>query len=162
MGEPAPLLPKKYLILVFKPPILYSGLHLMSEEFKIYIDRLRGGKTQRIEGIFPSDLLDIEEDGIRFNHPVKVSAEVYLAEDHLVIGISASTVVEARCACCNEFGQHPLIAPPQTLTEPLSEIKGAIFDFGPTLRSALLLELPIRIECRTNHCPAKNLFKTGE
>ena len=130
----------------------------MIEEFKIYIDRLKNGDVQKIEGNFSPELLDIEEDDIRFNAPVTVSAESYLADDHLILNISAATTFEMRCSICNEFTKKTLTVTNDYQTEAISEIRSAIYDFGIALREALLVELPQIVECNEGNCPMRKVF----
>lgn len=127
----------------------------MTDEFKIYIDRLKGGHTQKIEGTFDPLFLDVEEEELQFEKPVSVRGEVYLTDDHLVIHLTASTYAEMPCAVCNQMVQVALSSHNFYHTEPLSEIPSAIYDFGAPLREALLLELPRTAECNQGHCPSR-------
>jgi hypothetical protein len=135
----------------------------MIEEFKIYIDRLKRGDVQKVEGNFAPDLLDLEEDEFQFNYPVKVRAEAYLADDHLVLNFSALTAFETPCAICSEFTKKQISVTNDYHTVPLSEIRAAVYDFGIALREALLVELPQVVECNNGDCPMRHeLLKQDE
>jgi uncharacterized metal-binding protein YceD (DUF177 family) len=131
----------------------------MTDEFKIYIERLKGGpkksEVQKIEGAFSSQFLDLEEPELQFLAPVKVKGEAYLTEDHLVIHLSASTCATMPCAICNEMAEAPLKVDHFYHTEPLVEIPSGIYDFRIPLREALLIELPRTIECNRGQCPSR-------
>ena len=127
----------------------------MTEAFKIYIDRLKGGLVQRIEGAFDTGFLEIAEEELRFPHPVTVKGEAYLTEEHLVVHLSASTMAEMPCSVCNEMIKTPLTVGHFYHTEPLSDIRGALYDFGQALREALLIELPLTVECNKGRCPSR-------
>lgn len=129
----------------------------MIDDFKIYVDRLKKGLTQKIEGSYSPDLLDIQEDELEFNGPVAVRAEAYVAEEHLVIQLAATTVAEMPCAICNEIMKKNLSVANYTHTENLSEIKGT-YDAGTLVREALLLELPYTVECNDGNCPARKIY----
>jgi len=127
----------------------------MIEEFKIYIDRLKDGNVQKVEGAFDPALLEIEETDLQFHHPVSVQAEAYTTDDHLVIRLSASTAATIPCAICNEPTTAQVSCIDSYFTEDLEEIKGAVYDFGLALRENLLIEVPHTIECNEGHCPAR-------
>ena len=130
----------------------------MLEAFKIYLDRLKGGKSQEINGAFSTEFFEIEEDELKFERPVNVKGEAYLTEDHLVIHLKASTAATMPCSICNEMTDVPLSVDNFYHTEALAEIKDAIFDLSGPLREALLIELPIKIECKEGNCPSRKLI----
>lgn len=127
----------------------------MSEAFKIWIDRLKEGQTQKIKALFPPVFLDIAETELQFPFPVEVSGEAYLADMHLLLKFSASTRAVMPCAICNEMIETKLQINDFYHTEPLEEIRDAIFDFAPILREALLSELPKYVECCSGNCPQR-------
>jgi uncharacterized metal-binding protein YceD (DUF177 family) len=129
------------------------------EEFKIYIDRLKGGQTAQIEGSFDPSFLEIQEPELRFHTPVKVQGEAYLTDDHLVLHMTASTIAEMPCAICNEMIRTKLAIKDFYHTEGLSEIPSAVFDISAPLREALLIELPRTVECNEGHCPSREVLK---
>jgi uncharacterized metal-binding protein YceD (DUF177 family) len=129
------------------------------EEFKIYIDRLKGGGTVRLDGNFDPSFFEIQEPELQFHDPVALSGEAYLTDDHLVLHWTATTKAEMPCAICNEMTKTPLTTKNFYHTEPLSEIPSAIFDFSTLLREALLIELPGTTECNEGHCPSREIIK---
>lgn len=129
------------------------------EEFKIYIDRLKGGQTQRIEGSFDQAFLEIEEPELRFPNPIKVSGAAYLTDDHLIINLTASTMAEMPCAVCNEMIQTLIATKDFYHAEPLSDIPSAVFDLSAPLREALLIEVPRTVECNGGKCPSREILQ---
>lgn len=131
----------------------------MTDEFKIYIERLKAGPkksgVQKIEGLFPSHFLDLQEPELQFHDPVHVKGEAYLTEEHLVIHLSASTHATMPCSICNEMIKAPLKVDRFYHTEPLTDIPSSVYDFGQPLREALLIELPRTIECKPGQCPSR-------
>ena len=129
------------------------------EEFKIYIDRLKGGHTTRLHGSFDPAFLEVHEAELQFHHPVKVSGEAYLTDDHLVIHLSAATIAQMPCSICNQMIQTKVYTKDFYHTVPLAEIPSAIFDFSDPLREALLIELPRTVECNEGQCPSRETLK---
>ncbi len=131
----------------------------MTEDFKIYIDRLKGGHVQKIEESFNPSFLEVDEDELQFDLPVTVRGEAYLTDDHLVIHLAAATAAEMPCSVCNKMIKTPLTVGNFYHTEPLSEIRDAIYDFREALREALLIELPRTVECNAQTgqgtCPSR-------
>lgn len=131
----------------------------MIEQFKIFIDRLKDGSEQKIEGSFSPELLEVDEKELQFHHPVVVDAVCYTAEEDLIIQITASTLATMPCAICNEWTTIEISASNYYVTEPLEEIKGAVYDFGLALREALLTQVPHVGECNQGHCPDRKLIE---
>ena len=125
------------------------------DAFNIYIDRLRNGKNHRIDGNFPPSFLEVEEDSLRFEKPVTVKGEAYIAEDDLVLHLTVKAEASMPCSMCNEM--TPIKVSLESFYEaiPLSEVKGAIYDFRECLREEILLQIPHSVECRGGDCPAR-------
>ncbi len=126
---------------------------------KILIDRLKSGTTLKIEEMFAPFILGPNETDLRFETKVKVSGETYLTDSHLIVHLKAETKVRMPCAVCNEMIAVELKADNFYHTEPIEEIKGAIFDYSEALREALLVELPKIVECREGNCPQREVLK---
>ncbi len=127
----------------------------MLDDFKILIDRLKGGHTQKIEeGLNPS-FLGPEEQELRFCIPVKVQGEAYLTDDHLIIHLKAQTRVSMPCAVCNQMIEAELKVDNFYYTKAVEEIPSAVFDYSDALREALLIELPKTVECNGGKCPER-------
>lgn len=127
----------------------------MSEPFKIYIDRLKGGAVEKIDARLDPSFLDVNEPELSFSAPVHVKGEVYLTDEHLVIHLQAITVAMRPCAICNKIIQTELSVNNFYHTEEVQEIRSAIFDYSETLREALLVELPLVVECSGGKCPER-------
>jgi uncharacterized metal-binding protein YceD (DUF177 family) len=129
------------------------------ESLKIYIDRLKGGQTQKIDEILSPDFLDIHEEDLLFKDPIKIQAEVYIADAYLVIHLTAETRAYLPCSICNEPVQIPVAIKQFPITQELSEIKGAIFDLEEKIRETILLQVPLFIECHQGKCPERENIK---
>jgi hypothetical protein len=127
----------------------------VSDGFKIWIDRLSDGQIQKIKSLFPPAFLDVDEKELKFPFPVEVSGEAYLADMHLLLRLKASTRAVMPCIICNKMIETELKIVDFYHTEPLSDIRDAIFDFSDVLREALLSELPKYVECCSGNCPQR-------
>jgi len=127
----------------------------MPEPFKIYIDRLRGGNTQVIDASLDPAFLDVQEAELSFPSPVLLKGETYLTDEHLIIHLKASTKTIRPCAICNRAAQADLVVNDFYHTEMIQDIPSAVFDFREVLREALLIELPLVIECNNGKCPER-------
>jgi uncharacterized metal-binding protein YceD (DUF177 family) len=126
--------------------------------FNIFIDRLKGGATEKIEETHDSAFLGPDETDLKFGEAVKVKGTAYLTDDHLVIQMRAATMIQMPCAVCNKLQGIKLVGE-FTTAEPIAEIRGAVFDYSEALREALLLELPKTIECNGGKCPERAAIK---
>ncbi len=123
--------------------------------FEILIDRLRNGVTQKIDGAFEPEFLGVEENELQFPKKIQVCGETYLAEDHLVLRLKASTHAKMPCSVCNRMIEIELKIENFYHTEPLEEIRSGVFNYNEALREALLIELPQYVECNQGKCPER-------
>jgi len=123
--------------------------------FKILIDRLKGGHTQKIDEEFAPTFLGADEPELQFRSKVKVKGEAYLTDEHLVIHLKAGTKVLMPCAVCNAMIEARLEADNFYHAQPIEEIRGAVFDYSEALREALLIELPKTVECNGGNCSGR-------
>lgn len=130
----------------------------MLEPFKIWIDRLTDGKSEKICAQVNPNFLEIEEKELQFSAPVQIEGKAYLADQELIIHLAASGVALMPCSICNEMTSICIRIENFYHAESLESIKGAVFDFSIPLREALLLELPNYVECNGGHCPQRNLI----
>lgn len=126
------------------------------DAFKVYIDRLHNGKTQRVEALFPPEFLDVNEESLRFEKPVMVHGEAYIAEEDLVLHFKVEAEVLMPCSICNEMTPVVLSLPSFYEAVPLADVKGAIYDFRDCLREEVLLQIPHTVECQEGTCPARH------
>ncbi len=130
----------------------------MQESFKVWVDRLKEGQVQKIEGSFDSSFLDINETDLKFPKEVVVQGEAYLADQHLVLRFSASTQAALPCAVCNKILNVAFCIKNVYHTEALEDLRGALFDSSEPLREALLIEAPRYVECNEGCCPERVLL----
>lgn len=126
--------------------------------FKILIDRLKGGQTQKIKENLAPAFLGPDEPELCFCGQVEIQGEAYLTDAHLIIHLKAKVKALMPCAVCNEMIEIDLNADNVYHTEPIEEIRGAIFDYSEALREALLIELPKIVECNGGKCPERALM----
>lgn len=127
----------------------------MTDDFKIYIDRLKGGAAQKIDFLLEPSFMDINEPELSFPAPVRVRGEAYLTDDHLVLHLQAAAIAERPCAICNKIIKTEVSVNNFYHTEMLKDIPSAVFDYSEALREALLVELPLVVECNGGKCPER-------
>ena len=125
------------------------------ELFKIYVDRLRHGETERLSLSVKPDFMSISEPELKFTDPVEVSGEAYQAEGELVLNLNLSTQARLVCAICNQEVIHPIGIKNLYITKRLSEITSHVYDFSEEIREAILLEVPFVVECSAGNCPQR-------
>ncbi len=123
--------------------------------FEILIDRLRNGVLQKIEENFEPEFLGIEEPELQFPKKVQVSGEAYIAEDHLIVRLHASTAAKMPCTVCNRMIEIELKMDNFYHTQPLEEIRSGVFNYSEALREELLIKLPQYVECNQGKCPER-------
>lgn len=124
--------------------------------FKILIDRLKGGQTQKIDLREDPKFLGPDEPELKFHKPVIARGETYLADEHLIIHLQTSTGVKMPCAVCNAMiVEIELRVDHFYYAQPIEEIRDGEFDFSDPLREALLIELPKTAECNRGKCPER-------
>src|SRR3989338_2988581 len=126
----------------------------MNDSFQVWIDRLKGGQTQKINENFDPTFLGIQEEELRFERPVAVKGEAYLSDEELILHLNASTLALMPCAICNRMIETKVMVENFYHAEPIANIPSGLFDFTEALREALLIELPKYIECGTK-CPER-------
>lgn len=126
----------------------------MNDQFHIYIDRLKDQHTEVLNLSLTPDFLDVDEPELRFRKPVAVRGKAYLALQELVLDLEVAATAEMPCAICNEPTETPINLDRLMLVEPISEVQSGIFDMRSLVREAILLELPLKVEC-PGGCPKR-------
>lgn len=124
----------------------------MFDGFKIYVDRLRFGKVEKINENFDSSFLNVEDEDLCFNDKVRVNGSAYIAADELVININVKTQVSMLCCVCNNAVLKNVEIESFYYVESLNNIKHMVFDFRDVLRETILLEVPHFVECDNGKC----------
>lgn len=122
------------------------------DELKIYTDRLKEGERETLDLTLPPSLLSIQEEDTLFKDPIEFKAEVYIANEHLIIHLNLNTKARLFCCVCNEQVPYPIDIKNIYLTHPLQEIKGAIYDLTNEIRESILLQTPPFTECNQGNC----------
>jgi uncharacterized metal-binding protein YceD (DUF177 family) len=126
----------------------------MDDAFKIYIEQLREGHTEKLEETFHPDFLDVHAKDLDYQDPVFVTGEAYIAENELILHWNISTKAILPCIICTEPVKIDVKMQGYYHTVPLAEIKGGIFNFKDTLREIIILETPTFAECE-GQCPRR-------
>ncbi len=116
--------------------------------FKIYVDQLRAGKVEVLDAEVSPEFLDVEEKELSFSEPVALKGEAYLAQDELIVKVSATTHAQMPCRICNESCDVEVSIKNHLQVFPVGGLKRGYIDLREMLREALLLELPLTSECR--------------
>lgn len=131
----------------------------MDDAFKIYIEQLREGHTEKIEEKLDPSFLDVKEEDLSFVDPVEVEGEAYLAENDLVLHLNIHTFATIPCAICNEEIKVSVDLKNFYHTTPANEIKSGIYIFKEMLRENILLTTPLFAECNNGQCPERVQLK---
>lgn len=134
------------------------NLSLMTHALKIYIDRLSGERTEKIEETLAPSFIDVDEKDLQFPASVSLKGKAYLAEDHLIIQLKIETEAKITCAICNERVKQKIDVKQFYHTEELENIRGHVYDYTDPLREAILLEVPSYVEC-LGSCPKRTELK---
>ncbi len=129
------------------------------EKFKIYVDRLKNGNSEKFNETVEPAFLDIHEEELAFEENVQIKGEAYLADDHLVAHFSIETSAYLPCSICNEAVRIPLSIKDSYNTTPLTEIHSGIHDLTNEIREAVLLQVPLFTECNGGKCPERENMK---
>lgn len=125
----------------------------MDDTFRIYVDQLRDGHDQTIKENIAPAFLDIKESALFFKKNVKVDGKAYLAGSDLILCLNAVAEALIPCTICNDLVPVDIRIKDFYFTQPLAEIKSAVFSFEDVLREAILIEVPQFAECNKGHCP---------
>ncbi len=128
-------------------------------ELKIFIDRLKEGQVERIEGSLSTAILHLEDTDLSLKDTFTLVGEAYIAQPHLILKLKARAAAYLPCNICNEPVEVPLVVEDFYHTKPLEEIPSAIFDFSEALREDILLQVPQFAECCGGNCPERDRMK---
>jgi|688.fasta_scaffold03504_9 uncharacterized metal-binding protein YceD (DUF177 family) len=126
----------------------------MDDAFKIYIEQLRDGHTEKLEETFDSGFLEVTEKDLSFQDPILLKGDAYLAEDMLILNLNVETQAILPCSICNTPVKIALRIGGFYHAEPIEQIKGGIFNFKEVLREMILLDAPHFAECE-GRCPRR-------
>lgn len=129
----------------------------MKGQFKIFIHTLVNGRKEIIEESLSPEFMEIQEGDLAFNKPIHIKGSAEVADQTLIIRLHVSTEITIPCLICNEPVAVNLTLPDFCHAEPLSDIRGDIFNFKEVLREAILLETPRTAECEGN-CPERKIL----
>jgi len=139
----------------------------MDDVFHIYTDRLKGGNTEKIDEVVPSDFLEVHESDLTFKESIRFHGSAYLAEGDLILHLDVYATAIIPCAICGVPVETKVAVENLYHMEPLESLKGGVFQFQNVLREAILLDTPQFAECCGGKCPqrkeiAKYLTQEGD
>lgn len=123
-----------------------------SEGFKIHVEQLRHGSTERIHEEFSPEFIDLHEEGLDFQDTVFVEGEAYAADHELILCLKVSTYALVPCSVCNEHVKVLIQIPKLYVAEPLENVKSGIFSMESIIREAIILEAPQFVKCGQTTC----------
>lgn len=126
------------------------------ENFKIYLDQVSHGHTTLIDENVSPSFLKINEKELKFLKPVIVKGKSYITEEMLIFHLDISTSASMPCSICNEFCDFEIYLKNFYFTEELGKINSAFYDYGELVREAILLQIPLNLECNNGKCPERN------
>ena len=118
----------------------------------IHLSSLSGGKTEVIEHVIASSLLDIDDEKLVFGKDVSINGQAYLVDNWLILQFDIWTQAETICGVCNEACQITCDISGSRCEVDLEEIKGGKFDYLPFIRESILLEVPFYPLCGQDVC----------
>lgn len=130
----------------------------MDDHFKIFVDQLREGREHNFEDVLSPDFLDIHESDLKFESPIRLEGEAYLADTELVIHWNIQAEAIMSCSICNEPVIVPINIQNFYASEALENITNSIYCFKDLLREAILIEVPAFVECNQGHCVKRKEF----
>lgn len=125
----------------------------MDDAFKIYVDQLRDGHSEKIDETLDPSFIDLHDPDLTFQDPVRMTGEAYLADSDFVIRFDVDTVAVVPCAICNAMIKVPVQIRDAYIVAPRAEIKSGIFNFKELLREQIVLDAPQHVECGGGQCP---------
>lgn len=126
----------------------------MDERFKIFLEQLKGGATEKLEITCSPDFLEVKEPDLHFNDPVTVQGTAYLADEELILHIDCFVSAMIPCSICNAPVRVEMSIVNYYHVEPIAEVKLGYFNFKEVLREMILLEIPRFAECEGG-CPQR-------
>lgn len=130
----------------------------MDDRFNIYIEQVREKSEEKIDLTLDPHFLEIDEKDLKFDHPVSLIGEVYVADKELVFHWNLETEAKIPCSICNEWTPVKVAVSNFYTSVPISEIKTGIYNFKELLRETILIEVPHFVECEGGNCPKRKEF----
>lgn len=124
----------------------------MKQQLPVYIDRLREGQNEPVDEIVEPQRLELSDDEISVTKPFKVTGEVYVVEEYLVVSLTIIGQLSLICRLCNEPFVFPISIKKAQEEISLDEIKDACYDLLPLIRELVLLEIPLYPQCSGSSC----------
>src|SRR6185295_13577109 len=116
-------------------------------------NRLKSGDVEEIDVQLSAQAIDlVNEQELKIAEPIKVHLRAFVAEESLICSLEIEVLLELPCSLCREPFSFPLHILEYTHEEPLSQIKHGMFDAGPLVREAILLEIPFYPQCGGKEC----------
>lgn len=124
----------------------------MEDDFKIYVDRVRGGNEESLDFAVPPHFVGVPQE---FRERVQVTGVAYCTDSDLILRLNIETEVTLACAICTEPFPFKIDLRDCYHVVELAKISGSVFNFEDLVRDALLLHLPHSVECMGGKCPER-------
>ncbi len=131
----------------------------MKEKLKIYIERLRDGKTETISETLAPSFMEVSEQEVHFEKPILLSGEAYVTDEWLILTLTIQTEATLHCALCNDAFGYDIAIEHMMHEEPLENIRDGTFDLLPLVRESILLEIPFYPQCGATECLKRGEFE---
>ena len=127
----------------------------MDNQTLLYIDRLSLEKTESIDEVLSPNFIEVDENELQFPSPVLLKGKAYIANSHLILELNFRTSFLMPCAICNQMVEKKMKIDSFYHAEELANIRDHVYNYKNLLREAILLELPLSLECSGN-CPQRD------
>lgn len=131
----------------------------MKEQLKIYLEQLKDGHSRSLDEEVDVDFLSVNEVALAFTGTVRVQGEVYLAGNELILHLDIGANCVIPCKICNKPVLHPIKLKGTYFTVSLDQIDGGIYNCQELIREAILLEVPLVVECESGRCQERDRLK---
>ncbi len=119
----------------------------------IPVDRCFAGESILLdEQIDPSFLELTEKDELVPASPVHVCGTVYCTDEWIIANARVTASFRLPCSACNEIFTLQIEVPAFSHQEAVEGLKRGFWDVGPSLREAILVEVPFFVRCGGSAC----------
>jgi len=126
-----------------------------NDALKVYIDRLRGGTTERFDLQVDAVELGLVDGQWSFKDSVSIDGQVYLANGELIVQMDLSAGLTMPCKVCNEGTDVEIKLAKLYHVQSVREIPSGVLDLSDLIREQILLEAPQFAECGEGSCPTR-------
>lgn len=127
--------------------------------FRIYLDRLKSSASslgaETFDETVPPDFLDVKDEELRLEAPVRFHGKAYLAGKNCIVVVSLETEASLPCPICGTWSRRPVQLKQVTIPVEDEHIRGGVVDLRGPLREEIIMAVPHFAECRPEGCPER-------